>query len=328
MKKQYLLPLLLMLGMLTAIPGCKKDSETLFTTIKGTVLSQNLNKPIKNALVYADSKNSSYSTRSGVDGKFVLKVPVGQHTIYIETGDGTIFQNSFEVNTTSEGDLEIPVSESRLECRGQLAYIVGAYDQIQTVIQDTLGFAITQIQTADLETPGTWQQYDAIFINCGATPVLSTNGYTNLGAFVSNGGSLYVSDFALDYLLGYYDGSCAPVGGFIDDTKLCGSKTGTSGVIAGCPVVNPALQFILGATNIDLTYDLSGWERVTNYDNTFWNAWVVDPQGNPLLLQTNQYNDGSGSAPGNIYYTTFHNEANSVNSDVADEILEYIIVNI
>jgi hypothetical protein len=323
--------MLIALGTMLSIQACKKDQDTVteFTTIKGIVMSANLKKPIANALVYADTKTSGYSTRSAKDGKYELKVPVGNHTIYIETGDGSIFQSSFEVNTTQAGNFEVPLSESRLECRGTLAFIHGAYDQIQTVIQDTLGYPITEIFPNDLETPGAWQQYDAIFINCGANSVLSTNGYTNLGDFVSNGGSLYVSDFAMEYLIGYYDGSCAPVGGFIDDSKVCTAKSGNSGLITGCSVLNANLQAAIGSSSIDLTYDLGGWEQIVNYDVNYWNVWVADPSGNPLLLQTGQYSNGSGSGlPGNIYFTTFHNEANSIGSDVADDILQYIIVNI
>ncbi|HLP49394.1 MAG TPA: hypothetical protein VK154_00775 [Chitinophagales bacterium] len=319
-----------------AFTGCQKEKDnntgTEKFTIRGTVKSPNLQKTIANALIYADEKTSTYKTYTDAQGRYELKIPLGAHTIYIETGDGKLFKNSFTVNSsTPDEDVEVPETQSILTLHGRLAYIAGTYDHIEAVVRDTLGYAIAELQTSALDNFGLVSSYDAIFINCGATQqqgVPSTAGYENLGNFVAQGGSIFASDFGLDYLKGESDGTCTPAGGFIDDATLCSNRNGTTGTVSSCQIIDPGLQNALGTTSIPLEYDLGGWEVISQFDNTFWSADITEATSGPLLLHTENYTNSTGTTPGKIYWTTFHNGFNSGVSTAPQKILEYVIVNL
>lgn len=314
------------------VSSCRKgDDNTVVTTatIKGTVKSENLNKVIGNALVYSDSKTSGHQTRTDHEGRFSLVIPTGHHTIYVETGDGSVFQTSFMVDVTTDQVFDVPEGDSRLHCKGSLAYIAGTFDHIEAVVHDTLGYAITQIQTSDLDNLGTVQTFDGIFLNCGVPSTISQQGYDNLGTFVAGGGSVYASDFGLDYIMGIYDGTCNPAGGFVDDSLLCVTRSGSTGTVPSANITDVNLQNAMGTTTVDLGFDLSGWNMVVNYSSNFWDVWVSAPATGPLLLHSNHLNNGGG-APGNIYWTAFHNGFNSGTggANVSEGILEYVIMNI
>lgn len=317
--------------------GCKKDSSEVFVrnpskavqfaTVKGTALAANGTTPIAYAFVYADEKTSPYNCRTNKDGYFEFQVPITTKKIIIESGDGKIFFSEVSVELKSGQTMQLPSTETILDCRGRMAYIAGAFDKIEAIVHDSLGYPITEITNADLANPSTINNYNAIFINCGASNPLDSLSYVNLQAFVAQGGSLYVSDFAVCYLLGTYSGTCTRDLGFVDDSKLCTIKSGVSGIVNNVAVNAVGLQTALGANNVNINFDLGGWEKVTNYDAAFWEVMLTDnTMGNGPLLLHNHSQGGSNS--GHIYYTCFHNEPNGAITATAQTILQYIIMNL
>lgn len=78
--------------------------------------------------------------------------------------------------------------------------------------------------------------------------------------------------------------------GFIPDATVCSRRIGTSSVVPQANIVSQDLQSYLGKTNMSVSYNLGGWERIQQIDNSFWETLVTDPADNsPLLIRTNQY---------------------------------------
>ena len=314
--------LLIACAAIALLSSCSKNETA---TIQGVVYSLNGQQRISQAHVYVDDKGSGYETHSAVDGSFSFDVPSGKHTLYIETGDGNIFKTALDLNLSKGQTLVLDNSQTVLRQRGMLACIQGSFDQIESIVHDSLGYTIDTLQPNDLDVASNLSGYSALFVNCGA-PAITQAAYTNLGNFVSGGHSMYVSDYGVDYLLGYYDGSCAPVGGFIPDSVLCTNRSATSAMtLPGVNITSTALATYMGTSTVTIDYDLGGWGMVALYNSGFWDVMMSSPSMGPLLLHTNHY---GGLGAGNIYFTTFHNKPNGTISSTAEQLLTYVILNL
>ncbi|TBX70569.1 carboxypeptidase regulatory-like domain-containing protein [Flavobacterium silvisoli] len=286
--------------------SCSKDDSSGTSvqptgTITGKLMVKNGTKPVGGALVFVfDDNNKIYRTITQANGDFSLQAPVGQRKLYMQTGDGANFRTSLQVTVVKDQTLTIDASLSRLDQVANMAYVAGSYDEIQDIVTG-LGYTITQISNADLADYSKVSQYDIIFLNCGAkqgytNPVMDTN----LANFVTNGGSLYASDWAVAYLTGggSNSSSCGLAGGFIPDDKLCSKNTGSSMTIMGAQVADTNLASALGFSSLDIQYDLGSWQRIFSYEPTYWDVLVSDPATNqPLMIKTNMFNSGTVSSP-------------------------------
>jgi hypothetical protein len=288
--------------------SCSKDDNSTAAqptgTISGKLLVKNGSKPVGGALVFVeDNNNQLFFTHTDANGDFSFKAPVGVRKLHMQTGGGANFRTVIEVTVEKDQVLTIDTSSCRLDQVANMAYVAGASDKIQDVVTG-LGYTITQITNADLANYATISQYDIIFLNCGAK---QNNGAmndlidTNLANFVTNGGSLYASDFAVAYLTGglYTSPNCGQAGGFISDDKLCSKTTGSAMTIVGAQVGDANLAAALGFSTLDIEYNLGGWERINNYDASFWDVLVTDPANNneALMLKTDNFNGGTVTTP-------------------------------
>ncbi|MFC3161136.1 hypothetical protein ACFOEQ_24270 [Chryseobacterium arachidis] len=125
---------------------------------------------------------------------------------------------------------------------------------------------------------------------------------------MANGGSIYASDWDVAYLVGGTDNTsaCAPAGGFVPDAKLCSLNQGSSGIIPAT-VSNAGLAAALGFNTLNIDFDLGVWQKITNYDPTYWEVLVKDMSNNPLMIRTNHFTaTGVPNTPvGNAPNTTF-----------------------
>lgn len=290
--KKIILLALLAVGTTVFFNACKKDVPVVVEvgTVTGRIVSES-NHPLGQTMVFVDADGEIYMTYTNPNGTFSLDAPVGMRTFYVETGDGSIFRTTFDAEVIKDQTVEIQ-ADVQLRMVGDLAFVAGAYDEIQSIIIDSLGYTATQITMADLADFNLISQYNAIFMNCGAGINLDSTTWANLSQYVSNGGSLYASDYASEYLIGNYLAGACPNnrnGGFITNAQLCTEKTGNSGWVNGAQVTSPDLQAYLGNNTMDIDYDLGGWEQIVNYDPNFWEVLVADPTGqNPLMIRTNQ----------------------------------------
>lgn len=320
------LNLLLIFIILLSFGSCRSDSETptevkVDNTIKtgklsGKVMSQNGTKPIGGASIFTfDDKYKIYYTTSDSDGNFTLEAPVGNHTIHIQTGNGSNFRTEIAATVKNNETVNLNVNQTKLNQVAKIAYLEGSFDKIEDIIQ-TLGYNATLITNADLANINTIAQYDIIFLNCGSRKYSTNQSLypaidANLAIFVANGGSIYASDWDVSYLVGGtdYTSNCSPTGGFVPDTKLCSNNTGSSGIIPAT-VNNAGLSTALGFNTLNIDFDLGTWQKITNYDPTYWEVLVKETSSNsPLMIRTNHFTATGvpvtpiGNAPNSTFTT-------------------------
>ncbi|MCX7696210.1 MAG: carboxypeptidase-like regulatory domain-containing protein [Bacteroidales bacterium] len=289
--KKYLF---LIVGCLFFFMSCKKDTETLkMGFVEGKVYTQNGQKPLGGVLVFVDYEGEIYYTTTSKDGYFKLVAPAGTQVVHIQSGRGKVFRTQLTINIEEGKSVTIPGGMVKLTQAANLAYVKGMFDEIETIIIDSLGYSADELTIADLHDLNTLENYGAIFLNCGKLELLDSLHYATLAAYVSNGGSLYVSDWAVEYLIGDNNSTkthrtndmfestknCMPrTGGFVSDTELCTSKEGPSTIVTGATITYPPLAAYLNKNTIDVEYDLGGWEVIKQLSN----HWVVLIQDNNL----------------------------------------------
>lgn len=348
----------LFVAFLLVFSSCKKDQPEPILTgqVTGKVVSMNETTPISMAMVFIDIDGEIYMTFTKNDGTFTLDAPSGTHDLYVESGQGKIFRTVISVDIPKDGEIN-SLPTLKLQQVSNLAYITGTYDNIETIVSN-LGYTATQITISDLDNLTTLQNYSAIFLNCESPIVMDAGKYANLKSFVEGGGSLYVSDYAIDYISGFVD-------------SISTVRTGMACTV-NSNILDVELQSYVGTAQFDIVYNLDGWSQITYLDPK-WETlvqsnvtmeplatrlyttgsgnkemleqdWVTIchiPPGNPsnahtITISVNAlpahlaHGDNVGACTGNggtIYYTTFHNEIGGTSPEI-QKILEYFILNL
>lgn len=281
--------------------SCKKDKDDQSQngntgTVTGKIYAGNGSTTLPGVKIFVDVAGEIYFTTSNSSGSFSLDIPEGDQIMNIQAGNGKIFRSQIPVHVIKEQTTNIPASSCKLTQVAKLAYIPGAWDKIEDVIT-SLGYSSTQITVSDLSVLDTLDNYSGIFLNCGKSDVLDSLKYENLKQFVLGGGSLYASDYAVEYLTGDNNfkkqgrtrapsktNCIGEVGGFINDSTLCTDKIGYAGTVLGANIVNSDLALFIGANTLDIDYDLDAWEVVQQYTSP-WEVLVSDTAYGPLALK-------------------------------------------
>ncbi|HNZ43394.1 MAG TPA: hypothetical protein PLI16_01305 [Bacteroidales bacterium] len=277
--------------------SCKKDNtDDPPATVKtgyvtGKVIAKNGTTPIPNASIFVDADGEIYITKSTLDGSFTLQAPIGEQVLNIQTGGGNIFRAQYPVSIAENQTTTVPSGTLKLLQADSLAYIHGLYDNIQVLIQDSLGYSVHEIFVSDLSNLSLLETFGAIFLNCGKQGVMDSIKYQNLLTYVQNGGSLYASDWAVEYLTG--DGNYKSTGhahepygikatcpnglpgGFIADSTLCTTKSGPATMVNNAQIVAQDLIDYLGINTINIEYDLGAWEVIELIDIP-WEILIQD----------------------------------------------------
>lgn len=302
------------------ITSCEKDEDsTEFIPggkIEGQVFAENGVTPIALANVFIDNDGDIYLTQTDSEGLFSLIAPVGEHVLHIQSGDGTIFRTHLDVVVEKNVVSELPEAKLRLSQVANLAYIKGAYDEIEEVIVNGLGYEATEITVDDLNNLEVMENYAAIFVNCGNHSGLDESKWNNLEQYVENGGNLYISDWAVNFLIGYDENkdvlidrrSSKPfmsmkedclnrVGGFISTDQLCTQRSGLATTIVDADIVNDDLALWLNKDQVDIEFDLGAWE-VVKVMGSMWEVLVEDnteTDFGPLAIRTSYNSTGNAS---------------------------------
>ncbi|MFN3752672.1 hypothetical protein [Flavobacterium sp.] len=308
MKKQLLILLLSVLTLVSCSDESNNSSGQKTGTLKGKVTTINTHKAVGGALVFAfDDEKNIYYAYSNAAGDFELNAPIGDRTLYIQTGDGSNFRTNINVVVQENQTQQLEESSLRLDQVARIAYVSGSYDSIEEIIA-SLGYETESLTYAQLSDYSIVSQYDIIFLNCGS--IASSNSIsnnptatTNLAQFVTNGGSLYASDWAIAYLIGGTNRTtaCNASGGFIPDSTLCSLGNGSATTLNAL-ITNSALANAIGLTTLDIEYDLASWQKINSVDESFWEVLVRDSTTNEaLMIKTNNFYDQSlaGSRVGN-----------------------------
>ncbi|MCC2591517.1 carboxypeptidase-like regulatory domain-containing protein [Chryseobacterium sp. MFBS3-17] len=275
------------------------EVEAKKASVTGKVFSKNGIQPVGGALIFTfDAQHKMYFTHSDAQGDFTLETVPGSHTVYIQTGDGTNFRTEFNINLPEGQNVTADASLTKLNQIANMAYVKGSYDEIEDIVQN-LGYTITEIDYDDLKNMNTIALYDIIFLNCGSrtqtnsgtsTPNSDTMIYDNLATFVTNGGSIYASDWDVAYLTGGQSNSngCNIPGGFLPDPLLCSTNNGSATTYSNADVTNVNLANAIGFNTLDIQYDLGAWQRITAYEPTFWDV-MVQYNNEALMIRSNNF---------------------------------------
>lgn len=278
-------------------PGDDNNNNvTPMGIVTGKVVAANNKTAVRNAIVFIADGSRIYHTYTDVTGSFSLQAPEGNQELHIQSGTGKIFRTKLDVLVEANKTTAVAATAVKLTQVASLAYVWGTYDEIQAILMDSLGYNASVINYNDLHVANTVSQYNAIFINCSSGIQVDWYQDSILASYVANGGSLYISDWAVSTLIGTNAGSCpAPrPGGFIPDSKLCTQRMGTSGMITNANIVSPSLQTYLNKNTMNIKYDLGSWETVMNYDTAFWEVMVKHPfTQSPLLMRTSHFTNAT-----------------------------------
>jgi hypothetical protein len=201
--------------------------------------------------------------------------------------------------------------------------VSGTWDNVRQVLVD-VGVDESTITDYDGEggffTPSEWAdqllgdyatlaQYDIVFLNCGLDDVsfLDSSTYAaNLRQFVTEGGSVYVSDQAYDVVEAAFPDFVDFYGD--DATPQSAQKGDESDNIIGT-VTDATLAASLGAQTIELHYPLLAWavmESVASSVNVYIRGDA--PIMSASTLDEVPHTVGFQVGEGKVIYTSFHQE--------------------
>lgn len=184
------------------------------------------------------------------------------------------------------------------------------WDQMQDVL-DVMGYEYTEIPLVTLTDLIALQAYDVVFLNCAPVyqPVGDTFG--PIREFVSQGGAVYASDFAFEYIEGAFP-DYADFGGHIGPGQ---TTTGN--------ILDEGLKAYIGVETMPIVYDLGGWVPITYVSgdvttfvsNTVSYDGVTHPD-TPAVI-------GFRYGKGYVVYTSFHHAAQDA---LARKLMEYLVL--
>lgn len=316
------------------------------TEIQKSTTSASLSK--LTGLYYGDggtgtSKGIASNTQCITDssGQFACSgiTTTGTYT-FVVSGSGVSL--SFSATATLDSTTAIPTASTTATSSGTTTKwlaVQGSYDGVQLLLSQLKGCTLsgdiampstlsgstectaahlTVDTSADLATTfsslSNISTYNSIFINC-ATDM--TAYATVLQEYVAQGGNVYFSDLAAGGLTATFPNKIT-----FDST----SSTSTGTVTA--TVANTGLSTYLGSSNIDITFDLSAWQAMSNVASgvTTYISGDTSSVGGPSGTTpiTVGWKQGTG---GCIFYTSYHIEGASTGSN-QEKALKYLIQNI
>ena len=339
--------LILFFALLIWVSCSKEDGAKPAAGTTATVAGR-VTTPSGKNVPAATVKSGTFITKTNAEGVFTLTVPAGLNHLVIQTGNGRIFKTELALNLAGGQNMILPETQTVLKQILDLAYIPGDYDQIQTLITDSLGYIATAINVSNLSALPSFSQYGGLFLNCGllTSENMDFNKYQNLMDYALNYGSIYASDYAVECFTGdgnlrlaggqsssSHDHATAlnsfttcinPIlGGFIPDSALCTQKAGSDGFYSGATILDANMILAVGSNSLDVIYDLTAWEIVHSYDAPF-TPFITHPSLGVLALQADLNPEGP---TGGLYFTSFHTHPQGVSNEV-EAILNYIILNL
>jgi hypothetical protein len=308
---------------------------------------------VEGARVFIVEGSEIYEDTTDGRGDYELVgVPPGPHTLHVEKGS---YEASSEVNVISgeANDLD-PV------CVGadvKVGIVTGLYDNIDKMLVDlglrvgacipsdmsgcpstTANGGLTLIDglssdyiTEVLMDPVELGKFDILFFTCGLADVYLGSSppevFDNLRDFVSEGGSVYVSDWAYELLRLTFPASFDFYG---DDGQRGAAKVGLIDNSLLAYVVSAPLIDAVGSTRVPLTYVKGSWVVPSPSQPVSVEVWIKgDVSANvsgsattianaPLLMHVT-YGEGD------IVYTTFHATDEADLSVEMQSVLDYIV---
>ena len=295
-------------------------------TIDGRVCASDGATWLSGATVYVQDAagNRVSQDETDAEGRYhLVGVPPGAQVIHIEAGS---FTSTVDVVVTAGQTSVIPDDQCTLTAPDvTVAVVSGAYDRVEDVLArigvdpanitmyDGGGFFLAPYVSELLEDYQALSRYDIVFLNCGLNDrefdnALDANqvAVANLRQFVTEGGSVYASDWAYALIERAWPDLVDFVG---DDAGIGSSKQGDiASAIAGT-IIDVQLIAAMGAAAIELHYPLPAWVPVQSVAQgvTVYIEGDAPLQDNTLLTDV-PHTVGFSAGAGRVIYSSFHQE--------------------
>jgi len=313
--------------------------------IRGRVCSEDGRNWLADAVVYTnliDDENRIYDTviaYTDLDGNFTLSDLPGKHEylVYVQYGDTVL--DTYDVYLDDGDEQQLPEPDCFDPLEVDVAVVTGDYDDFQLVLSN-MGFANyavidgltdTEIESFLLDTDA-MAQYDIIFLNGGCLEEGVLYGdddaktaqiEQNIKDYVENGGQIYASDWAYDFVEQIWPDAIDFVG---NDDEIDAAQLGEYGEVTAA-VSDSSLADWLGDNHVDIEYDLPVWppiEDVSSSVSVHLSGSVEYRQGTstytlssvPLLVSFS-------AGQGRVVYSTFR-VAKNASTDVM-LVLQYMM---
>lgn len=163
---------------------------------------------------------------------------------------------------------------------------------------DDIGVVLNQLGINYLAFDGNYN-CDILFLNCGTSDTID---YTQLKAFVENGGILYASDLTSSHLVGTWPGLMT----VSNNTIACKTRAN---------IVDKDLRQYIGNT-IDVEFDLGSWSKIIKVTKGKVLMQSTD-EGFPIMIE---FVIGKGK----VLYTSFHNHTQT--SEMERDLLQLLVI--
>ncbi len=300
-------------------------------SVSGRVCAPDGETWLAQADVYVElAGGARVQTSTDGDGAYTLDgVPVGQQTVHIVKGS---FSTTRQVIISDGQTVVIPEDDCAIEATSlRVAVVTGDYDRVQDVLA-SIGIEqanITLYQSNYLTGNVDWvnqlignyatlAQYDIVFLNCGVGDKsfvgrgglfpISVNqaAIANLRRFVTEGGSVYSSDWAYNIIEVVWPDFVRFAG---NDASPDSAKLGAAPFDIDANIVDGPLAIAMGTSSIELHYPLLEWavmQDVSPQTNVYVRGDARLMSGTTLsnVPHTVAFRPGAGR----VLFTSFHQE--------------------
>lgn len=308
-----------------------------------------------------NGQTDTYQATTDEHGSFSLTgLPEGTHTVQVVQGSTHLIFGATirggQITVAQSDDPSAPLC--RASAPPRVAVIAGEWDEVQVLLEDlSIPYQVFQSTASSfggqspalrlLSDLSAMRAFDVIFFNCGdfvardyaaadvdwltgdVTFDFTTVVYENLRTFVQQGGSLYASDWAWNFVEGVRPTAIDFYG---DETMGYNVVVGAAGEFEA-EVTNAELEGFLGSDSLHVSMDLDNWAVIESVGPgtvtyvrgpvTLWDGYfdTVTIGTRPLLVGFRPFTGG-----GLVLYTTFHYHSQG-ESEMLD-VLRYLILDL
>lgn len=191
------------------------------------------------------------------------------------------------------------------------------FDNIQELL-DALGFTYDEMAATNFATYSNISNHRTIFINCASTADSDSSAagvIDNLKQFVSEGGTIYASDWAYTYI----EKGWPEMIDFYDSPKVGAAQ------VADARVIDSGMADFLESSTVQLDFNLSAWVPIRGYNSQEVTVYLVGATGDGHV-KDKAILVGFPYGKGTVIYTGFHNEAGLGVGPLAQKVLEYMVL--
>lgn len=320
----------------TEPPG--EESEPLSGDVEGRVCAPDSATYLAGATVYIDAEGERYETTTDGDGSWRLSgIPVGTWLAHVSKGS---FEATVSVTVSSGQVYVVPEAECAVaQDHLMIAVVDGDWDNVYDVLLNVGIDAGIVDRYNGRQSDNGWvgnllgdyavlSSYDIVLINCGAAEdgfFTNTIYAENLKQFVADGGSVYASDWAYDFVEKTFPGS---IDFYRDDLTRNDAERAKAKANIVATISDVTLGAAMGQNDFVLHHQWDEWAVISQVASNV-RVYVrgpasADVDGVIEELPDVPYTVGFTFGAGKVIYTSFHQEEANMNPD-AERLLQLLV---